>query len=228
MKNQIVLAIVILLASCGAGAIARSSWYNAKPGYPAMPWVKGGSPKTTHQESPPPANDNGNIADAEGNLNGTATYNGKAPDAGNANDNIEATAPGEVVTRQPPAKICGCDHRVEGFCVAEIDCVLKHLGDQTAYLIDAREDGDYNEARLVGAIHIPSSAIYDNIENVMAVVPTKQDMLIVYCGGGQCEASKNVGIVLRDFEYTNVWLYEKGWEEVEASGKFGDYIEIGG
>ncbi len=134
-----------------------------------------------------------------------------------------AAAEDDAVTGDDP-----CRHRVENFCVAELDVVLKHLAEQSAYFIDARELHDFEAGHLIGAIHLPSSDIYGNIDNVMAVVPTPDQMLIVYCGGGQCEASKNVGQVLRDFKYTNVWLYEKGWEEVESSGKFGDHIERGG
>jgi rhodanese-related sulfurtransferase len=216
MKKHIALAFLILLASCGAGAIARSVWYNQRTGYPAMTWVKDGASDTLVPIRPRPKppkhdqNENANVAKVAVEDPGTA-------------DPAEVTKPDA-----PPANPCECDHKIEGFCVARIDCVLQHLGDRTAYIIDAREDGDFNEAHLMGAIHLPSSAIYDNIQNVMAVVPGKQDLIIVYCGGGHCEASKNVGLVLREFDYRNVWLYEQGWEEVESSNRFGDFIEIGG
>ncbi|MCA9256316.1 MAG: rhodanese-like domain-containing protein [Phycisphaerales bacterium] len=209
MKKQLSLVIVILLASCGAGAVARSAWYNAKPGYPPMPWVKpvAKEPPPVVRKDPPvdkPSED----ADA---------------------DNGAATGPSAVGTAdEAPKDVCACNKRVEGFCVAEIECVLRHLADRDATIVDAREQHDYDEARLAGAIHVPSSAVYDNMDNLMAVVPVQDSLIIVYCGGGNCEASKNVGIVLRDFGFTNVLLYENGWEEIEASGRFGDFIEIGG
>lgn len=210
MKKQIPLAILILIASCGAGAIARSTWYNTTPGYPNMPWVKD-APPTSVDKSPSKPNVLKDNLDPS-----TGASNGQPP---------------RVATGDPkaqPADVCGCEKRIEGFCVAEIDCVLKHLADRDAIIVDAREDHDWDESRLIGAVHLPSSAIYENINNIMAVVPTPQSMIIVYCGGGQCEASKNVAIVLREFEYTNVWLYEQGWEEIEASGRFGDFVQIGG
>ncbi|MCB9853477.1 MAG: rhodanese-like domain-containing protein [Phycisphaerales bacterium] len=206
MKRHIGLAILILIASCGAGAIARSTWYNKTPGYPHMPWVKDAVPATT-DKTPNTSKDPQKDMD---------------PPASGTNGQSHA-----VASKESPAEVCGCEKRIEGFCVAEIDCVLKHLAAKDAIIVDAREDHDWDESRLIGAVHLPSSAIYENINNIMAVVPTPQHMIIVYCGGGQCEASKNVAIVLREFEYTNVWLYEQGWEEIEASGRFGDYVESG-
>lgn len=109
-----------------------------------------------------------------------------------------------------------------------IDCVLNHIADGTATFIDAREAHDYEESRLRGAYHLPSSAIYDNIEGLYGIGVMEDNMVIVYCGGGNCEASHNVADALRnDFDFTNVVIYENGWEEVEASGRFNEYIEIG-
>ncbi|HPF39771.1 MAG TPA: rhodanese-like domain-containing protein [Phycisphaerae bacterium] len=209
MKKQLSLVIVILLASCGAGAVARSAWYNAKPGYPPMPWVK------PVAKEPPQVN-----------KTDPATNDPKSDNVG-GNDSLTGQ-PAVVRSDETPKDICACNKRVEGFCVAEIDCVLRHLADRDATIVDAREQHDYDEARLAGAIHVPSSAVYDNMDNLMAVVPVQDSLIIVYCGGGSCEASKNVGIVLRDFGFTNVLLYENGWEEIEASGRFGDFIEMGG
>lgn len=223
MKKNIVMAVVILLASCGAGAVARSVWYNADSKFPEMPWVKGGAPTNNTKPTPPPVVKDGDKDSSEPNgghvAKGPAVVESGGTN-GHASDDASATT--------PKADACACGHQVEGFCVAEIDCVLKHMKAGTAFIVDAREDHDFDEAHLAGSIHVPSSAIYDNMERIMAVVPTQQNRIIVYCGGGQCEASKNVGLVLREFGYSNVWLYEKGWEEVEASGRFGDFIEIGG
>ncbi|MFQ5430533.1 MAG: rhodanese-like domain-containing protein [Phycisphaerae bacterium] len=110
-----------------------------------------------------------------------------------------------------------------------IDDVLSALADGSARFIDAREARDYDEGHLRGAIHLPSSAIYKNIDNVFNLGVMADDRVIVYCGGGECEASHNVADELRrSFNFTNVLIYEKGWEEIESSGRFNDYIETGG
>ena len=108
----------------------------------------------------------------------------------------------------------------------EIEGVLQHLAAQTAIFVDAREDHEYQSGRLRGAIRIPSSAIYDSMNNLYDQGVTEENKIIIYCGGGECEASHNVAEVLRDdFGYLDVSIYEKGWEEIESSGRFLDYVE---
>ena len=114
--------------------------------------------------------------------------------------------------------------------IIKIDAVLEHLQMQDAVFVDAREAHETNESgHFKGAYLIPSSDIYKSIEklNFMAMVPP-ESLVIVYCGGGDCEASHNVRDALRrDFNYTNVVVYEKGWAEVMQSGRFAEYIEQG-
>lgn len=243
MKKQIGLVFVILLASCGAGVVAHSTWYNKK-GFPEMPWVKKSEATASHKpavkedgrkdgeqlavnNAAAPENDAmaNDAKEADGGTDGHESA--VEPSGTNGHDNGSTAKVDDGKKQAAPADPCNCDHKVSGLCIAEMDCVLSHLADGSAYIIDAREDHDWNEARLVRAIHVPSSAVYDNMEKVMNMVP-QQEMIIVYCGGGECEASKNVAVVLRDYGFSNVWVYENGWEEIESSGRFGNYIEGGG
>ena len=123
---------------------------------------------------------------------------------------------GELASQSAPA---------EG--TVAIDEVLEAMKSNTAFFIDARELHDFQEGHLRGAIHLPSSAIYASIEAVLSVVPDTSSRVIVYCGGGNCEASHNVAGALRsDFGYTNVLIYTKGWEEViSASDRFAGLVE---
>lgn len=112
--------------------------------------------------------------------------------------------------------------------VVTMDEVLAAMETASAYLVDAREQHEFDAGRLRGSLHLPSSAIYRNIEPVLTMIPTDA-RVIVYCGGGQCEASHNVADALRrDFGYSDVVIYEKGWEEAVGSGRFGEYLELGG
>ncbi|HVP12696.1 MAG TPA: rhodanese-like domain-containing protein [Phycisphaerae bacterium] len=107
------------------------------------------------------------------------------------------------------------------------DAVLEALVSGTACLVDAREPSEYAEGHLRGAINLPSSAIYNDIERLRSLISTEQ-RVIVYCGGGGCEASHNVSDVLRrDFDFKNVFIYENGWEEIVASPRFQNWIVAG-
>ncbi len=109
----------------------------------------------------------------------------------------------------------------------KIDAVLEHLSAGTARFVDAREEREFVEGHLLGAINLPSSAIYKNIERVLGAA-SPVDKIIVYCGGGDCEASHHVADALRrDFGFSDVVIYENGWAEVMSSGRFNDHFATG-
>lgn len=155
-----------------------------------------------------------NAAD-QGAKDAAAAENDGQRDIANAADAMPSSPADAPVAREGPVKIITAD------------AVIEHLTNGTAFFIDAREHHEYEEGHLQGAINLPSSAIYQQIDNVLSVVPADQ-AVVVYCGGGQCEASHNVADALvRDFGFINVSIYEKGWEEVTASGRFADRIHRG-
>jgi rhodanese-related sulfurtransferase len=108
-----------------------------------------------------------------------------------------------------------------------VDDVLRHLADGSAFFVDAREAAEYSAGHLKGAFNVPSTAIYGAGEQIRNLV-SLDHCVIVYCGGGGCEASHNVSDALRrDFLFKNVLIYEKGWEEIQASGRFTDWTAVG-
>jgi hypothetical protein len=107
------------------------------------------------------------------------------------------------------------------------DVVLGHLTSGTARFVDAREAKEFAAGHLRGAKNIPSSAIYANIGNLIHTVPA-HEKIIVYCGGGECEASHHVSDALRrDFRFQDVSIFVKGWEEVEKNERFRPFIAVG-
>ena len=111
--------------------------------------------------------------------------------------------------------------------VVNIDEVLQHVSAGSATFVDAREANEYVEGHLKGALNMPSSAAFKAGEVLAGMVPP-DTKIIVYCGGGDCEASHNVSDALqRDFGFTDVLIYEKGWEEIEKSGRFTEFVVTG-
>ena len=109
-----------------------------------------------------------------------------------------------------------------------IDQVLADLAAGSAHFIDAREEHDYQEGHIRGAVLLPSSAIYERIDDVYGAGVSPEGKVIVYCGGGDCDASHNVADELRrSFGFTHVLIYENGWTEVESSGRFAEFISVG-
>lgn len=95
------------------------------------------------------------------------------------------------------------------------DDVLEALRTHGATLIDAREPHEFKEGHLRGAVNLPSSSVYANIQLVLNVFTDTNSRLIVYCDGTNNEASRLVAAALRnDFGYSNVSVYSGGWQEV--------------
>jgi rhodanese-related sulfurtransferase len=105
------------------------------------------------------------------------------------------------------------------------DAVLKHLTEGTAAFVDAREPHEFEEGHLRGSIHLPSSAVHANIDRVMSLPQDR--LVIIYCTGGECEASHAVQKAMAEYGFTNVVIYSRGWEEIISCGKFGENIETG-
>lgn len=78
-------------------------------------------------------------------------------------------------------------------------------------LVDVREESEYAEEHLPGAIHLAKGIIERDIENA---IPELDDEIILYCGGGfrSALAAEN----LQRMGYTNVWSMDggiRGWRE---------------
>ena len=83
------------------------------------------------------------------------------------------------------------------------------------FLVDTREDREWEKGRLPGAIHLGKGVIERDIE---AEIPDHKAEIVLYCGGGFRSALSADN--LQKMGYTNVVSMDggyRGW--VEAGGK---------
>src|SRR6516164_3904319 len=66
---------------------------------------------------------------------------------------------------------------------------------KAATIVDAREATDYAEGHIPGAINLPYDQVVTDPARLDAFDP-KGKPIIVYCGGGTCELSMNLGFAL--------------------------------
>lgn len=118
-------------------------------------------------------------------------------------------------------------HAEDGTIVA--DQMLDYLKKGTAFVVDARNPDEYADGHVSRAINIPSNEVFDRADQFLSIMPPDA-LIIVYCGGGNCESSHIVADALcRDFGFERVLIYTNGWEEIEAQHeRFANYIEVGG
>ena len=80
-------------------------------------------------------------------------------------------------------------------------------------LVDTREDGEWADGRVAGAVHLSKGIIERDIETKY---PDKATELVLYCGGGfrSALAADN----LRKMGYTNAISLDGGWRALKDSG----------
>lgn len=72
-----------------------------------------------------------------------------------------------------------------------------------------------HEARHIpGSVNVPT----DDIEQVEALVPNKDDPIVVYCANADCEASPTAAQLLEERGYTNVVDFEDGYAGWRRAG----------
>ncbi len=94
-----------------------------------------------------------------------------------------------------------------------------------AAFIDARTATEFAAGHIPLAYHLPLDAFFGGkVPPDLDMIP-RSSALVVYCGGGSCDASIRVSERLRDFGYTEIYIYDEGfaaWQSaggpVEASG----------
>jgi rhodanese-related sulfurtransferase len=82
-------------------------------------------------------------------------------------------------------------------------------------LVDARSPVSWAAQRLPGAINIPTGTVD---ERAPGRIPDRSTKVVVYCGGGACEASLSVAGRLVELGYDNVRHYSGGKQDWEQAG----------
>ncbi len=134
----------------------------------------------------------------------------------------------------PPTPVDTGETDAEGESVASGDSInadqmLDYLTEGNAWIVDARNPEEFAEGHVANAINIPSNEVFDRADQFMAIIPPDA-LIIVYCGGGNCESSHIVADALRrDFGFDRVVIYTNGWEEILAQyDRFAECVQIKG
>ena len=80
-------------------------------------------------------------------------------------------------------------------------------------LVDIREDNEWMEGHVAGAVHLGKGIIERDIETR---VPERNTKLVLYCGGGFRSAL--AADALQKMGYTNAISLDGGWRALQASG----------
>ena len=88
---------------------------------------------------------------------------------------------------------------------------------KAATIVDARDPAEYAEGHIPGAVNLPYEQVATDSER-LENFDAKGKPIIIYCGGGTCEISMNLGFSLVMVGKKKVLVYMGGWPEWVTSG----------
>lgn len=100
-----------------------------------------------------------------------------------------------------------------------IDVVAaKKLFDDGVVFLDARITEEFRAGHVPQAFHLTSATFNTPAaDEAMKALDTAQPM-VIYCGGGDCDASKNLAILLQGAGFKRIHIFEAGFPAWEKAG----------
>ena len=92
-----------------------------------------------------------------------------------------------------------------------IDQVIGLYNQNAAIFIDARDQWDYAESHIKGAINIPEFSFSPN-DQILATI-NKESLIIIYCDGDDCDTSKRLAVEITKLGYKNIFVFLGGFKE---------------
>ena len=85
--------------------------------------------------------------------------------------------------------------------------------------VDARPREEFDAGHVPLAFHIPLDAFFGGkVPGDLDMIP-RSSAVVVYCGGGDCDASIRVSERLRDLGYAEIYIFEAGFPEWARAGR---------
>ena len=126
-----------------------------------------------------------------------------APGEPPANMNARAEADGDAGATEPQTVELGF------FIDIPQAKTLFEAGD--AVFADARPLDQYEEGHIVGSEHLDPNLFFGGEDPDFVYIYPIEQRIVIYCQGGQCDASELVAIRLQGFGYSNLHILKPGY-----------------
>ncbi|MEZ6242209.1 MAG: rhodanese-like domain-containing protein [Phycisphaerales bacterium] len=124
-----------------------------------------------------------------------------------------------VAGRDKPNQTPAVDHADSAFTYIDLDQAKAIWDDFTAVFIDARPLHEYADGHIAGAYWMPASEVTGAmIFEIEKFAGGYDGQVVIYCVGGECDASENVAIRLQEAGFTNLMIMKVGFTEWAAAG----------
>lgn len=88
----------------------------------------------------------------------------------------------------------------------------------TAVFLDARKPEEYQEGHIPGALNFYGNELDRFAPLVIPQLTDKNQEIVAYCHGGDCDLSLQVGKTLKEQGYTQVKIFQDGWPAWSKAG----------
>ncbi len=85
-------------------------------------------------------------------------------------------------------------------------------------IVDARSPEEYAEGHISGAVNMPFDEVFKDPDKVKTLVTHGRPVLVTYCGGGDCDLSRNLAFSLIDAGHKKVLVFLEGYPSWKDSG----------
>ena len=95
------------------------------------------------------------------------------------------------------------------------------MNGQGVWFLDARRRVDFDAGRVMGALYMEHTHVSggEGLDEILTLSPPEfGDLLVIYCTGGDCQASEDTAILLEQAGYGNIAIMSAGYDEWAAAG----------
>ena len=100
---------------------------------------------------------------------------------------------------------------------AKLTTVKQFFDARAAVIVDARTPEEYTEGHIQGAVSLPFDDVARD-QSLLKRFAAGGKPVIVYCGGGDCELSRDLASLLIDAGHRKVLVYMGGYPEWQGAG----------
>ncbi len=126
---------------------------------------------------------------------------------------VDGTNPPETTSEQAPPQ-------AEGMTAAELNDLVQSA---EAVIIDARLPEEFAAGHIPFALNLSFQSFAAGKPGALDPYPSSQPF-VIYCGGGDCDASEKVEIMMDSLGFTDIRIYHTGWP---GWVEFGGEVEVG-
>lgn len=98
-----------------------------------------------------------------------------------------------------------------------LDYAMMMFQSKNTIFLDARYPEDYQAGHIKGAVNLPYEEFEEHSPQVLPNLPKDQE-IIAYCDGTECETSLLLARELIDLGYRNIKVFFGGWQEWRDAG----------